>query len=206
MFCICIFFFCIHPKSLLFDFQKGGQSIPTEYTFRWLTLVAGRRYHQTFRPNGRVRNRESGYGGTEGQLTPQNIWVQMPEGFDRLDETANLKMKVEGNTPLRSLVRDGDDVWIMFQNRKPSRAITAGGSRSGGGGKEQEKPTFNKNLQTLQREQFDIDSAREWLKRTCRADQEKIQLRIAAKFRTMQKEQNKSIRDIFVAFDEDGGG
>ena len=180
--------------------QPGGDSMPTEYTFRWLALVAGRRYHQTFRPNGRVRNRESGYGGTEGQITPQRIWTQLPEGFDRLDETKNLMMHVDGTTPLRKLLKDGDDVWVMFQNRKPSRVIAAGGTF------DEQGIRITPNLKTLQREQFDIDQAREWLKRTCRADQEKIQLRIAAKFRTMQEEQGRTVRDIFVAFDEDGGG
>tara|TARA_B100000780_G_scaffold276372_1_gene244811 strand:- start:742 stop:1089 length:348 start_codon:yes stop_codon:yes gene_type:complete len=40
--------------------QPGGPSIPKEYTFQWLTLIAGKRYHQLFKPNGRVRNREAG--------------------------------------------------------------------------------------------------------------------------------------------------
>jgi hypothetical protein len=180
--------------------QPGGKSEPTEYTFKWLTNVAGRRYNQLFRPHGRVRNRESAYGGTEGQLTPQAAWAQMPEGFDRLDEIQNLVLEVDGETPLRSMVRDGDDVWIMFQNRTPSRVITAGGKLDERG--KRVKP----NLRTLQREQYNIDQARAWLKRTCRADQEKIQLRIAAKFRRMQQDGGRSIRDIFVAFDEDGGG
>jgi hypothetical protein len=181
--------------------QPGGDSTPTEYTFRWLALVAGRRYHQTFRPNGRVRNRESAYGGTDGQITPQGVYAQMPEGFDRLDEKTNLVMHVDGHTPLRKVLRDGDDVWVMFQNRKPSRMIAAGGAFDQITGKR-----IKPNLKTLQREQYDIDQARAWLKRTCRADQEKIQLRIAAKFRIMQRQQGRSIRDIFVAFDEDGGG
>jgi hypothetical protein len=124
----------------------------------------------------------------------------MPEGFDRLDEMQNLVLEVNGETPLRKMLRDGDDVWIMFQNRTPSRVITAGGKFDEKG--KRVKP----NLRTLQREQYDVDSARAWLKRTCRADQEKIQLRIAAKFRSMQEENGNSIRDIFVAFDEDGGG
>jgi len=180
--------------------QPGGKSEQTEYTFKWLTNIAGRRYNQLFRPHGRVRNREAAYGGTEGQLTPQAVWAQMPEGFDRLDEMQNLVLEVNGETPLRKMLRDGDDVWIMFQNRTPSRVITAGGKFDEKG--KRVKP----NLRTLQREQYDVDSARAWLKRTCRADQEKIQLRIAAKFRSMQEENGNSIRDIFVAFDEDGGG
>ena len=142
----------------------------------------------------------TGYGGTEGQLTPQAVWAQMPEGFDRLDEKTNLVMRVDGETPLRNVLRDGDDVWIMFQNRKPSRVIAAGGEIDKKG--KRIKP----NLINLQREQFEVDQARAWLKRTCRDDQEVLQLRIAKIFREMQEVQGRSIRDIFIAFDDDGGG
>ena len=142
----------------------------------------------------------TGYGGTEGQLTPQAVWAQMPEGFDRLDEKTNLVMRVDGETPLLNVLRDGDDVWIMFQNRKPSRVIAAGGEIDKKG--KRIKP----NLINLQREQFEVDQARAWLKRTCRDDQEVLQLRIAKIFREMQEVQGRSIRDIFIAFDDDGGG
>jgi Ca2+-binding EF-hand superfamily protein len=170
--------------------QPGGKSVPIEYTFRWLTLIAGRRYHQLFRPHGRVRNREAGYGGTEGQLTPQGVWGQLPEGFDRLDESTNLMMKVDGETPLRKMLRDGDDVWITFQNRTPSRVIAAGGIIDPKTGNR-----IKPNLKMLQREQFEIDQARSWLKRTCRDDQEIIQLRIAKIFREMQRSKGQSIRE-----------
>ena len=224
---------------------SGNDAGNDEFTFRWLSLVAARRYNNTFKPHGRVRARESGRGGTEGALTPQGVFVQMPEGFDRLDESTNLVMTVDGETPLRKVVRSGDDVWVFFQNRKPNRVIIAGGEgdardkvaekrRRGkrriagsdgevdedrehdgdGGGRAgsagastaAKLKALQASLGNLQRDQWKINEARAWLKRTCRDEQEKIQLRIAEKFRMLQRERGQTIEDIFIAFDEDGGG
>ena len=210
--------------------QSASTTKDDEFTFRWLSLVAARRYNNAFKPHGRVRARESGRGGTEGALTPQGVYVQMPEGFDRLDEAKNLVMTVDGDTPLRKVVRSGDDVWVFFQNRKPNRVIIAGGPEpesrghltevsddDAGAGKQngniseehstkEKLKALHKSLGELQREQWKINEARSWLKRTCRDEQEKIQLRIAQKFRMLQRERGQSIEDIFIAFDEDGGG
>jgi hypothetical protein len=226
----------------------GNDGGSDEFTFRWLSLVAARRYNNAFKPHGRVRARESGRGGTEGALTPQGVYVQMPEGFDRLDESTNLVMTVDGETPLRKVVRSGDDVWVFFQNRKPNRVIIAGGEgdardklaakkkrqrtrKAGSGGEEEEEEeeergggnddgragaaanstaaklkALQASLGHLRRDQWKINEARAWLKRTCRDEQEKIQLRIAEKFRMLQRERGQTIKDIFIAFDEDGGG
>jgi Ca2+-binding EF-hand superfamily protein len=51
-----------------------------------------------------------------------------------------------------------------------------------------------------------LKKAREWMNSSLRKEQEGIQLRIAEKFHMLINERNQSIRDIFVAFDEDGGG
>ena len=39
-----------------------------------------------------------------------------------------------------------------------------------------------------------------------RVEQKRIQLRIAEKFRMLKEDRNQTVEEIFVAFDDDGGG
>ena len=51
-----------------------------------------------------------------------------------------------------------------------------------------------------------VNRARNWMNRTMLEEQRKIQRRIAEQFERQIEEEGMTIRDIFIAFDEDGGG
>ena len=59
-----------------------------------------------------------------------------------------------------------------------------------------------------EKEEAEKKAAEEWMKNEMGAQkqEQKIQKRIAEKFRIQIKQKGQTIRDIFIAFDEDGGG
>ena len=70
---------------------------------------------------------------------------------------------------------------------------------------------FNKTLLVLQSKLEEekaakLKKAKEWMGDNMKTEQRRIQLRIAEKFRMLKEDGGQSIEDIFVAFDEDGGG
>ena len=70
---------------------------------------------------------------------------------------------------------------------------------------------FNKTLVVLEAKmeverEEKLKEARAWMGDSMRVEQKRIQLRIAEKFRMLKEDRNQSVEEIFVAFDDDGGG
>eukprot|EP00946_MAST-07B_sp_MAST-7B-sp1_P003024 g3024.t1 len=62
-----------------------------------------------------------------------------------------------------------------------------------------------KDAEQRQRVQ-DVASAKHWMQKNLHDEQESIQLRLGKIFERQMLEEGRSVRDIFMAFDEDGGG
>ena len=58
----------------------------------------------------------------------------------------------------------------------------------------------------LEQKKTKLANAKEWMNSALQKEQEGIQLRIAEKFYHLRTVQKQSIEEIFVAFDDDGGG
>ena len=70
---------------------------------------------------------------------------------------------------------------------------------------------FNKTLVVLEAKmeverEEKLKEARAWMGDSMRVEQKRIQLRIAEKFRMLKEDRNQTVEEIFVAFDDDGGG
>ena len=171
-------------SSKSFKLNIGG----TDPDFKWIATVVSQRYERFLKPNGRVRVRETGQQSVRhGKMTPFNLFTQLPAGTDKLGAPPHpLMSKVNGNTKLRDILQNNDNIWVQFQNTKPKNVIAG--------------------LTQLQKEQKAVDANRRWLKRLCREEEVKIQVQIAQRFKRLQEEDGKTIVQIFEDFDDDGGG
>jgi hypothetical protein len=144
--------FALNPptQTFLFSLGKGRQN------FRWLSTGAMKRFTSVYKPKGRVRHREWYVGPGDINLRAQKVYLdkyglqkQTKDEKERSDiaaaerDAANIlenakkqstigKAKVAlpsvlEHTPLYKSLKNGDHVWIHFQNGKPT-ALLAGGS------------------------------------------------------------------------------
>ena len=129
--------FRLNPPSLTFPFSLGK----ARQDFRWLSISAMRRFTSVYRPQGRIRHREWFVGPGDINLRAKQVYLDTQQSKKKRDidgaelaaslilehATPQQSTHVSENTPLHQCLKDGDHVWIHFQNGKPT-ALLAGGS------------------------------------------------------------------------------
>ncbi len=100
------------PPEKIFS-QNVGDGVQD---FRWLSMIATKRYTAGYKPNGRLRQRELAVG-SRANMMPQKIYLEKvgeSMGFDK----KSTKVITE-STKLKAALRDGDTVYVHFRKGVP---------------------------------------------------------------------------------------
>eukprot|EP00943_MAST-04B_sp_MAST-4B-sp1_P006355 g6355.t1 len=84
--------------------------------FRWLGMLATKRFRAGYRPHGRLRQREYG-AGSRAQFVPKRIFLEKigaRDGFKK--ETTQVIVDI---SILKDHLKDGDDVYVHFREGVP---------------------------------------------------------------------------------------
>ncbi len=84
--------------------------------FRWLAMLATKRFRAGYRPHGRLRQREYG-AGSRAQFVPKKIFLDKigeSSGFDKEKTEVIVDVSL-----LKEHLKDGDDVYVHFRKGVP---------------------------------------------------------------------------------------